>query len=444
MLVMAAAKFVPILGDLGIAGYSYEWARLVAWNVDAAPKQKGVKVGTCLSSGLRATVIEVCWSLLLFVAYSLLTWLLGYIPVYNRSGIQAVLDLVFAICMILVSVVGTAAAVRATVYEKLGTGFRFDRIFDMVRADFGGLCRMIGIELLGGVIYAAISLVFFIASAGFMLPSLIELFEYLFGNSSYYGYGLANSYPLAIQGVINSVTGLIPVLVVMTFILNVVSVIFTMLVNNGVALWMRQFDVPAWGKSSDPLPASSVPPEKPVSPAGVPAGDSADAAQQPGQMSQQVAQQPAQQVAQQLPQQPAQQVAQQPAQSAPSAYDQAAIAPEAPFQVSDYASANTNFSPAAPQTPASPLAETPQTPSVTAAEPSITTAEPSAEPLAVQAPDATTNTQAQETITNPATQGTTTSWSEAPTTVLPREASSAESSSGDSDFASPQNPSEKN
>lgn len=432
MLVMAVAKFVPILGDLGIAGYSYEWARLVAWNVDAAPKQKGVKVGTCLSSGLRATVIEVCWSLLLFVAYSLLTWLLGYIPVYNRSGIQAVLDLVFAICMILLSVVAAAAAVRATIYEKLGTGFRFDRIFDMIRTDFGGLCRMIGIELLGIVIDGAISLVFFIASAGVMLPSLIELFGYLFGSSSYYGYGLPNGYSLAIQGVINSAAGLIPVLVVMAFILNVVSVIFTMLVNNGIALWMRQFDVPAWGKSSDPLPASSIPPEKPVSPVGVPAGETADAAQQPGQPAQQVAQQPAQQLSQQ------------PTQPAPAAYDQAAIAPEAPSQVSDYVSANANFSPAAPQTPVSSHAEMPQTPSVTAAEPSITAAEPSAEPLAVQAPDATANPQAQETITNPETQDATTSLSEAPTTVLPREASSVESPSGDSDLALPENSGEKN
>ena len=45
ILVMAVAQLVPIAGYIGAKGYMLEWARLTAWGVAAAPKQKNVETG---------------------------------------------------------------------------------------------------------------------------------------------------------------------------------------------------------------------------------------------------------------------------------------------------------------------------------------------------------------------------------------------------------------
>lgn len=57
ILVLAIAMFVPVVGPLAVLGYALEWARLSAWGVDAAPKQRGVKIGGCLVAGWRAFVV---------------------------------------------------------------------------------------------------------------------------------------------------------------------------------------------------------------------------------------------------------------------------------------------------------------------------------------------------------------------------------------------------
>ncbi len=41
---------------------------------------------------------------------------------------------------------------------------------------------------------------------------------------------------------------------VIGYIGHVVGLIVMLLMQNAIALWMRQFNVPAWGQSNDPLP----------------------------------------------------------------------------------------------------------------------------------------------------------------------------------------------
>ena len=74
ILVLAIAMFVPILGPLAVLGYALEWARLSAWGVDAAPKQRGVKIGGCLVAGWRAFVVILVWMLLWSVATSVVDY----------------------------------------------------------------------------------------------------------------------------------------------------------------------------------------------------------------------------------------------------------------------------------------------------------------------------------------------------------------------------------
>ena len=63
VLLMTVAVLVPIVGLLGVLGYALEWARLTAWNVNAAPKQRGVDLGACIKSGWRGFVVMLVWGI---------------------------------------------------------------------------------------------------------------------------------------------------------------------------------------------------------------------------------------------------------------------------------------------------------------------------------------------------------------------------------------------
>ena len=38
LCVLALVGWIPILGQIVVFGYGFEWARLTAWGIDAAPK----------------------------------------------------------------------------------------------------------------------------------------------------------------------------------------------------------------------------------------------------------------------------------------------------------------------------------------------------------------------------------------------------------------------
>ena len=51
ILLLTLVGWVPILGQIAVLGYGLEWARLTAWGIDAAPKQRGVDYGKVLTTG---------------------------------------------------------------------------------------------------------------------------------------------------------------------------------------------------------------------------------------------------------------------------------------------------------------------------------------------------------------------------------------------------------
>ena len=59
VLVLTLVGWIPILGQIALLGYGMEWARLTAWGVDSAPKQRGVDYGKVLSTGGRAFLVTI-------------------------------------------------------------------------------------------------------------------------------------------------------------------------------------------------------------------------------------------------------------------------------------------------------------------------------------------------------------------------------------------------
>ena len=59
LLVLTLVSWIPILGQIAVLGYGLEWARLTAWGVESAPKQRGVDYGKVISTGARAFLITI-------------------------------------------------------------------------------------------------------------------------------------------------------------------------------------------------------------------------------------------------------------------------------------------------------------------------------------------------------------------------------------------------
>ncbi|MCH4181089.1 MAG: DUF4013 domain-containing protein [Atopobiaceae bacterium] len=269
VLVLAVAWLVPVVGPLALLGYCLEWVRLTAWNVDSAPKQHDVRVGELIKSGWRGFVVALGWGVMIWLVGTVL----GYLFSWN-DGVQSFVRFCWSICTIFIAIVEVVAQIRATIYQDFKAGFRLDRIWQMVSHDFGGIARIAGIAVLGGLAVCAILLVMVVCFFISWVPTLITYGSQLSYLSYYSGSAMTAG---IIQMVLSMLAGMAPVLVIGIFACAFVGILFELVVVNACGLWLRQFDVPAWGNSDAELPQGTldvpataatapVPPEAPMAP----------------------------------------------------------------------------------------------------------------------------------------------------------------------------------
>lgn len=251
--VCAAADLVPVAGPLGVLGYKLEWARLVAWGADVSPKRHGVRVGSCISSGWRGFLVLLVWSLVMGV----IGGVCGALPL-----IGGLLSTLWTICCLYLGMVVSVATLRATIYQKAGAGFSWKNLVELGRRDPSGLLSILGWEILCYLVLSVVvGLVLSVTAIG-ALPrifSLVSDFGY-YGSSLYgYGYGYNDYYTaqIALELVAYVISAFGPTLIV----LGLLSLFFHMGVSmvsyGALGLWIRQFDVPNWGRSEEPLPPTA-------------------------------------------------------------------------------------------------------------------------------------------------------------------------------------------
>lgn len=249
ILLMALASLVPIVGILGVTGYAYEWARLTAWGVDSAPKQRDVKIGACIKSGFRVSMVTLCWSLVAGLVFSALNMLCG------DSALGSIVSMLTTLLTWVVGVLATVAALQATIYERFGAGFAVRRLVEMVRRGWKGLLKVLGINILIALVSGLIGTVVTLIAGAATLPFLGT---FLYDVS--YAANAADLGTIDSSHLSNVLVGFLQFfgpLVVVMIILGAVLGAFTMLLTaNLIGLWMMQFDVPNWGSPNDPLPAS--------------------------------------------------------------------------------------------------------------------------------------------------------------------------------------------
>ena len=261
LLVLTLVGWIPILGQIAILGYGLEWARLTAWGVDAAPKQRNVVYGKVLSTGGIAFLVTVTMGIVLGIVdlmlfggwYPIAAFPMG-IGVFSSSFFDVARDtsillaLVILVINLLMGTFTTAAMMRATIYDSFGAGWRVDRLFQMIGRDPRGFLHAYAVSLIGGAVTTAYSLAISLVGGLFAMGGAVgvmlgtELRGSAYVNEVLYSVG---------PGII--VLGVVIVVAVL-FVGGVISTAMQLIAINAVGQWFCRFEVGRWGVSSAPLP----------------------------------------------------------------------------------------------------------------------------------------------------------------------------------------------
>lgn len=244
LLVLAAASLVPIVGLLGVQGYALEWARLTAWGVDSAPKQKDVRVGECIKSGWRG-----------FVAGAGYVFVAGFIngalsALFGDNVVTSILSIAVSL---VASIAYTVAALRATIYQDYTAGYRFDRMWELFSRDFEGLSKVllinVAISLVVGIVTSLLGMLI-------VIPTILKWAFMVEGTSlpTSFDYSDSATMRYLLFGFIDSLASAAPWIAVLVFLASIGGTFNTLITFTATGLWLRNFNVPAWGASEDPLP----------------------------------------------------------------------------------------------------------------------------------------------------------------------------------------------
>ena len=243
VLIMALFGLIPIVGILALAGYALETARVTAWGINAGPKQKDLKFGTYIATGFKAAVIAIALGL----AYGIASTILSFIPVVNLILIPIFIVVAF-VFPLLINVI----QVRAAVYGRISAGFAFKNIFEMIKHDAGGLFRIFG---MGIVLAIATSIIMGIIGGSAALSMITNVITQAITIAKAQHITSENQLVAIMVALLaRGVLQMGPIFLVIGYIGHVLGLIVMLLMQNAIALWMRQYNVSAWGQSSDPLP----------------------------------------------------------------------------------------------------------------------------------------------------------------------------------------------
>ena len=253
VLICAAACLVPVVGPLAVIGYALEWSRRIAWGSSEGPARH-VKIGDLIRSGWRGVVVLFGWG----IAAAIVGEVLANVPYLGD-----LLDLAWTIFSILLGMAFLAAAVRATIYQDFKAGYRVQTLYQMVREDPAGLLRVWLTKLVAYVAEGVAVMIIIIPTVISSLSWIVRLIEWITDYSSYYGYSAYSGYSSYGEEYLLQIVGALlgkfgPALILLVAVALVIGVWGLLMRCAGMGLWMRRFDVPAWGRDEDPLPARAI------------------------------------------------------------------------------------------------------------------------------------------------------------------------------------------
>lgn len=264
LLVLTLVGWIPILGQIAVLGYGLEWARLTAWGVDSAPKQRGVDYGKVLATGGRAFLITISlafvFGLVLQILFPgslavLMTMTAGGGSLANSLALASGATF-FVIDLIVMVFAGTflqAAALRGTLYDSFSAGWRLDRLFQMVVRDFGGFCKVLLVTLIGAAASSAYAFVVAMVAMLVLMGGLLSATAVI-GLSDNHMTGWHFLADQLLHMGAGPVLLFVLLLIALLFVGNVISTAMNLVSVNAMGQWFARFDVNRWGVSSAPLP----------------------------------------------------------------------------------------------------------------------------------------------------------------------------------------------
>lgn len=265
VLVLTLVGWIPILGQIVLMGYGLEWARLTAWGVDAAPKQRGVDYGKMLSTGGRAFLVSLSLGFVIALVlqvvfpgslYMLFTGLTAgnAANVATAMASGAAMSILTMVASIAMGTFLQAATLRATLYDSFSAGWRLDRLFQMIGRDFGGFLKVLLVTLIGGAISGVYAFVVSMVLMLVVMGGVMSATAFVGLSGSY-----MNGWHFLLEQLLRIGAGplllFIVVVIALAFVGSAISTAMSLVSMNAMGQWFCRFDVHRWGVSADPLPS---------------------------------------------------------------------------------------------------------------------------------------------------------------------------------------------
>lgn len=265
VLVLTLVGWIPILGQIVLMGYGLEWARLTAWGVDAAPKQRGVDYGKVLSTGGRAFLVSLSLGFVIALVlqvvfpgslYMLFTGLTAgnAVSVATAMASGAAMSILAMVASIAMGTFLQAATLRATLYDSFSAGWRLNRLFQMIGRDFGGFLKVLLVTLIGGAISGVYAFVVSLVLMLVVMGGVMSATAFVGLSGSY-----MNGWHFLLEQLLRIGAGplllFIVVVIALAFVGSAISTAMSLVSMNAMGQWFCRFDVHRWGVSADPLPS---------------------------------------------------------------------------------------------------------------------------------------------------------------------------------------------
>lgn len=230
-LVLGLMNCVPIIGQIIMFGYLFDWAKEAAWGMHTPLSRKLGDLGRCARYGFLAL-----WVMLIWVApVVIIGLLLGLVPV-----VGSILRFLVELFAVFVAALAAAGAFRSVIYERVLPGLQVKRVFMMFRRDPGGFGQAFCVILLVIPLLAAALFIVLLPTIPFINVIASVATTAVLGT---------DLVPLALLGVITIVVALI------VWIAGaLVSAFISALYMRSLGYWMEQFKPGTWRSPSAPMP----------------------------------------------------------------------------------------------------------------------------------------------------------------------------------------------
>lgn len=261
IILLGLTMLIPIFGAIAVGGYLYGWARDIAWGVkNPLPKHIfGNEDGKQYSRGFYLLVLAIVLGLIPMFFQSLWDGITGAntsstYSVFSFSGLVG--SIIYVVLLLATLIFGWVGSMRIAIYDRLGPGFQFGKVWAMMRHDSNGLLRIFGMYVVLEVIVCVALLVIYMIAMGVVIALCggIDALALSAGSSAYYGstYGYGGYEP---SGSAVAILLAILAIIAVEFILILpLSVFCEAMIARALGYWTRQFEVCNWRGQDDPMP----------------------------------------------------------------------------------------------------------------------------------------------------------------------------------------------